>query len=85
MIPKGTMLLANTWAIHRDESEYADPEEFIPERFLDNKFGSIKKMKDGENDMRRSTYTFGAGRRVCAGQRLAENGLVSDSGNNWAD
>ncbi|KAJ9613321.1 hypothetical protein H2200_003263 [Cladophialophora chaetospira] len=75
MIPKGTMLLANTWSIHQDESEYDNPSEFRPERFLDNKFGSIKKESDGENERRRTTYAFGAGRRVCAGQRLAENGL----------
>ncbi len=79
MIPKGTMLFANTWAIHRDESEYASPAEFIPERFLDNKFGSKLKAEDGDigDDKRRITYAFGAGRRVCAGQRLAENSLVS--------
>jgi cytochrome P450 len=79
LIPKGTMLLANTWAVHHDENEYASPADFIPERFLDNKFGSKRKVEDGENDGRRTTYAFGAGRRVCAGQRLAENGLVSAS------
>ena len=77
LIPKGTMLLANTWSINHDESEYANPSEFVPERFVDNKYGSTTKPQDGENDTRRITYTFGAGRRVCAGQRLAENGLVS--------
>ncbi|OAL18763.1 hypothetical protein AYO22_10457 [Fonsecaea multimorphosa] len=65
VLPKGTMLLANTWGIHHDESEYVNPAEFIPERFLDNKFGTIKKEKDGENDRRRTTYAFGAGRRRC--------------------
>ena len=71
---QGTLLFANAWAIHRDDAEYADPEEFILERFLNNKFG---KNAVGEmEDYRRVTYGFGAGRRVCPGQRLAENSLV---------
>ena len=74
-LPKGTLLFANAWAIHRDNAEYADPEEFIPERFLNNKFGT-KNAVDEMEDHRRVTYGFGAGRRVCPGQRLAENSLV---------
>jgi len=75
VLPKGTILFANTWAIHQDRDEYELPEEYIPERFLNNKFGT---RNDGEapNDHRRVTYSFGAGRRVCPGQRLAENSLV---------
>ncbi|KAJ5640708.1 hypothetical protein N7528_000333 [Penicillium herquei] len=73
-IPKGTIMFMNTWAIHMDEDEYDEPEEFMPERFIDNKFG----CKDGKNldDQRRVTYGFGAGRRSCAGQRMAENSLM---------
>lgn len=78
-LPKGTMLFANTWSIHRDETEYRDPESFIPDRFLNNKFGTLDDLADGSEDHRRVTYGFGAGRRVCPGQRLAENSLVSRS------
>lgn len=77
-LPKGTILFANAWSIHQDRAEYERPEEFMPERFMTNKFGS--KSSDDEtsadNDQRRVTYGFGAGRRVCPGQRLAENSLV---------
>lgn len=59
-----------------DESEYADPRDFRPERWLDNKFGTKRKESDAANDNRRVMYAFGAGRRVCSGQRLAENSLV---------
>ncbi len=76
-LPKGTILFANTWAIHRDEEEYEDPDEFIPERFLNNKFGAKGRSTDASEDHRRVTYGFGAGRRACPGQRLAENSLVS--------
>jgi len=76
-IPAGTMLFANTWAIHHDESEYERPDDFYPERFLNNKFGTHHPTNETSEDHRRATYGFGAGRRVCPGQRLAENSLVS--------
>jgi cytochrome P450 len=76
LIPKGTMLFANAWSIHMDESEYAHPSDFHPERFLDNKFGTKGAESEAANDNRRVTYAFGAGRRICSGQRLAENSLV---------
>ncbi len=76
-IPRGTILFANTRAIHRDEDEYDSPDEFIPERFLNNKYGTRRNAEAVEEQRhRRVTYGFGAGRRVCPGQRLAENSLV---------
>lgn len=77
MLPKGTILFANTWSIHRT-CEYANPDEFIPERFLGNEYGiATESSEDGKDSMRRPLYGFGAGRRACSGQRLAENSLVS--------
>ncbi|KIW98759.1 uncharacterized protein Z519_00422 [Cladophialophora bantiana CBS 173.52] len=75
---KGTIVFANTWSIHQDTSEYNRPEEFIPERFLNDKFGSKGNNQSSHDDEsnRRVTYSFGARRRVCSGQRLAENSLM---------
>ena len=73
-LPRGTIVFANAWSIHR-EQEYNSADDFLPERFLGNKFGS-QANEEEENDHRRVTYSFGAGRRVCPGQRLAENSLV---------
>ena len=84
-LPKGTILFANAWSIHLDPAEYDRPEEFIPERFMNNKFGSKAIDENSkDNDQRRVTYGFGAGRRVCPGQRLAENSLVCWL-NDWMD
>jgi cytochrome P450 len=76
-LPKGTMFFANAWAIHRDKEEYDDPDEFIPARFLNNKFGTRNPVDESMDDHRRISYGFGAGRRVCPGQGLARNSLVS--------
>jgi cytochrome P450 len=77
LIPKGTMMFANAYAIHHDPDEYEDPSAFRPERFLSDKFGLKGEPSPQDNEGRRVTYGFGAGRRVCPGQRLSENSLVS--------
>ncbi|OHF00998.1 cytochrome P450 [Colletotrichum orchidophilum] len=79
-IPANTTILMNIWAISHDPDEYEDPDCFKPERFLHNALG----IKGGErtseeatiDQSRRPTYSFGAGRRVCAGQRMAENSML---------
>jgi cytochrome P450 len=75
-LPKGTILFANAWSIHRT-SQFANADDFYPERFLEDKFGVLRTVSDTIDDKRRVQYGFGAGRRVCIGQRLAENSLVS--------
>lgn len=75
LIPKGTVVFENIWAISRDETEYKDPDRFFPERFLGNKFGT-QVADDGNDDLRKPSYAFGGGRRVCPGQYLAQNSLV---------
>ncbi|KAI1496915.1 cytochrome P450 [Biscogniauxia marginata] len=75
-LPKGTIFFANTWAIHRDETEYEQPDEFMPDRFLNNRFGTRYPVAESMDDHRRVSYGFGAGRRVCPGQRLAKNSLI---------
>lgn len=76
VFPAGTVFLANAWGIHRDENEYDDPEAFVPERWLDNNtFGTKTIHPVTDQQQRKPTYTFGAGRRICGGQKMAENSL----------
>ena len=72
--PKGTMFFANAWTIHRDLAEYILPDDFVPERWISNWYGIIGP--DVKEDGRREMYGFGARRRVCSGQTMAENLIV---------
>ncbi|CAK1356444.1 unnamed protein product [Cercospora beticola] len=74
VIPKGTVVLGNTWAIHYDPSRYADPEAFQPERFINHEKYSAEYAAMAD-PTQREHYAFGAGRRICPGSRLAENTL----------
>ncbi|KXH66031.1 cytochrome P450 [Colletotrichum salicis] len=79
-IPAETTILMNIWAINHDSDEYEDPDTFEPERFMKNPLGvkSRDQVSKGaiEDQSRRPTYSFGAGRRICAGQRMAENSML---------
>ncbi|XP_057438725.1 3,9-dihydroxypterocarpan 6A-monooxygenase-like [Lotus japonicus] len=61
-----TRTLINVYAIMRDPEAWANPEEFIPERFLDDD-QNVMKMKS--EDFR--YIPFGFGRRGCPGDSLA--------------
>ncbi|TQN70476.1 Cytochrome P450 monooxygenase patH [Colletotrichum shisoi] len=72
--PKGTTFLLHTWSIHMDEEWYDAPEEFRPERYLDNEWGVKPSMREAaKRQHRHPTYNFGIGRRVCPGLVYAEN------------
>ncbi|KAK1965983.1 cytochrome P450 [Colletotrichum sublineola] len=78
-IPADTTILMNIWAISHDPDEYDDPDSFNPERFIGSTFGikeDHENAKEAPDPSRRPTYGFGAGRRVCAGQRMAENSML---------
>nr|XP_034359483.1 cytochrome P450 2J3-like isoform X2 [Arvicanthis niloticus] len=64
-LPKGTMVLTNLTALHRDPKEWATPDVFNPEHFLEK--GHFKK--------RQSFLPFSVGKRACPGEQLARTEL----------
>ncbi|KAF9266529.1 cytochrome P450 [Marasmius fiardii PR-910] len=58
----GTLVIANAWAMTRDENVYTEPESFIPERFL---------TEDGRCNKNQMVLVFGFGRRICPGRHFA--------------
>uniref|UniRef100_A0A2K5EEI6 Cytochrome P450 family 2 subfamily J member 2 n=1 Tax=Aotus nancymaae TaxID=37293 RepID=A0A2K5EEI6_AOTNA len=64
-LPKGTMILTNLMALHRDPTEWATPDTFNPEHFLEN--GQFKK--------REAFMPFSIGKRACLGEQLARSEL----------
>ncbi|KAF8678666.1 cytochrome P450 [Rhizoctonia solani] len=61
LIPKGSVVMANSWAMSRDESVYKSPDQFIPDRFMDPDVPTPR--------------AFGFGRRSCPGNHYAEASL----------
>ncbi|WKY03358.1 hypothetical protein Q1695_004809 [Nippostrongylus brasiliensis] len=61
-LPKGTQVVINQYMIHRDPTNWPDPEKFDPDRFAH------------DSDVRRNPFAFipfSAGSRNCIGQRFA--------------
>ncbi|PUZ39458.1 hypothetical protein GQ55_9G311300 [Panicum hallii var. hallii] len=66
VVPAGTTVMVNMWAITHDAAVWADPDMFAPERFLPSEGGADVDVRGG--DLRLAP--FGAGRRVCPGKNL---------------
>ncbi|KAF9696277.1 hypothetical protein EKO04_005745 [Ascochyta lentis] len=60
VIPKGTVIGMQNWIHHRNPKVFYNPDEFIPERWLDS-----------SEEMNASLTPFSIGRRNCIGQNLA--------------
>ncbi|RWS01354.1 cytochrome P450-like protein, partial [Dinothrombium tinctorium] len=62
-IPKDTIIIANLWAINRDENLWKNPDEFNPNRFL---------SEDGREVINtEALIPFSYGKRACVGETLA--------------
>uniref|UniRef100_A0A2K6EHH7 Steroid 17-alpha-hydroxylase/17,20 lyase n=1 Tax=Propithecus coquereli TaxID=379532 RepID=A0A2K6EHH7_PROCO len=67
-IDKGTEVVINLWALHHNEKEWHQPDQFMPERFLDSTGTQLISPS-------LSYLPFGAGPRSCVGEVLARQEL----------
>ena len=60
VLPKGTTIVTSLYPMHSDPNVYEQPEEFIPDRFVDNTstMASLANAKIGQRDH----FNFGWGR-----------------------
>lgn len=63
-IPKGTVVLANFWAVHFNPKYWKNPEEFDPSRFLTHDESALLSKPE-------YLLTFSIGRRMCPGEVVA--------------
>jgi len=68
-IPAGSIVVGNTWGILHDPDVYPEPMSFKPERYF-NEEGKLDYVAIDP-----ARYSFGYGRRICAGVHYAENTL----------
>ncbi|GAB4852020.1 hypothetical protein Ancab_016213 [Ancistrocladus abbreviatus] len=61
-IPAGSEIAINLYGCNRDKNQWKDPEEWNPERFLEDRYDPQDLYK---------TMAFGAGKRACAGSLQA--------------
>lgn len=73
-IPAGAGVINNVWGIHYDERRYPNPRRFDPDRFKDD-YQSAYDSAINPDVSKRDHFTFGAGRRLCAGTHVAERSL----------
>ncbi|KAI0356140.1 cytochrome P450 [Trametes cingulata] len=64
-LPKGSLIVANIWAMLHDEKVYPDPSRFNPDRFLKDDGTLDPAVRDP------SSAIFGFGRRICPGRFMA--------------
>ncbi|XP_072035941.1 cytochrome P450 2U1-like [Amphiura filiformis] len=62
-IPKGATLVSNAYAVMRDPIAFPEPEQFRPERFID---------ENGEYFEKSEVIPFGLGRRMCPGENIGK-------------
>lgn len=74
LIPKGSCISIGTYAIHHDERLHHDPDKFLPERYLGHPL-TAAEYAVASDPYDRDHFTFGAGRRICAGSNVAENSM----------
>ncbi|KAJ6585681.1 cytochrome P450 [Mycena capillaripes] len=79
LIPQGSIVIANVWAMNRDPEVYGDNADlFEPTRHLDENGQLTVVIPDTKDE---GHHTFGFGRRICVGRHVANDSLFIDCAN----
>ncbi|XP_046567027.1 farnesoate epoxidase-like [Haliotis rubra] len=68
-IPEKSMLLPNLYYMNHDPTQWKEPWQFRPERFLEEDGSLVSPL----NDARQKFVQFGIGKRSCPGQNFARS------------
>jgi hypothetical protein len=74
-LPKGTIIILNTWGMHMDPQIWDDPERFDPDRYSNHPKLAPEYVAGGDWE-KRDHYGYGVGRRICPGMYLAERNML---------
>ncbi|KZS87613.1 cytochrome P450 [Sistotremastrum niveocremeum HHB9708] len=66
LIPKGSIVVPNIWAVTHDKTLYPNPMKFDPLRYFNVQLEKKQLQPDPRN------YVYGFGRRVCGGMLFAD-------------
>lgn len=66
-LPAGVRVSANAYCLHRNKDVFPDPDDWLPNRWLD-------ESKERKNEMMRWFWAFGSGGRMCIGSHFAVQG-----------
>jgi cytochrome P450 len=65
-MPAGSLVIISPWLVHRHPDVWDRPNQFIPDRFLDESGGRRRELVNGPGYI-----PFGAGPRICIGRDMA--------------
>ncbi len=73
LLPKGSDVFINVFALHHDDVRFPDPDVFDPDHYR-GVTALASELANGDHASR-DHYGYGAGRRLCPGIHLAERNL----------
>ncbi|KAF3920744.1 hypothetical protein ABW20_dc0100697 [Dactylellina cionopaga] len=74
-VPSEATVLANTYGLHHDSTQFPDPWHFKPERWSPSAEVLSSKALSYSLDYSHANFAFGFGRRICPGAGLASYSL----------
>lgn len=75
VIPAGSSVVLNVWALNMDPARWPNPRVFDPLRFSNERRSEYEIATSADPESLRHNYIFGAGRRLCQGIHIAERSL----------